>query len=208
MTPQAFIAEWSDNPLTERAGAQPHFEDLCALLEVEPPRITYNAKSCFETFPFPVGLTPRDLLPSPSGGGAGGGGASAIAAAAAQLNTLREAWLNPPEWVDWVRTPEEEQAGFPLRPVAQPGHEAELKKRTLTNLYNTRPAWLAHAHRELDAAVAAAYGWADYTPDMPDADILKRLLALNLERAEIERQLEIGRMIMKKHHAVFRKLAE
>ena len=39
----------------------------------------------------------------------------AIAAAAKQLNALRETWLNPPEWVDWVRTPEEEQAGFPLR---------------------------------------------------------------------------------------------
>ena len=36
---------------------------------------------------------------------------------------------------------------------------AELKKRTLTNLYNARPQWLADAHRDLDAAVAAAYGW-------------------------------------------------
>jgi hypothetical protein len=32
-----------------------------------------------------------------------------------------------------------------------------LKKRTLTNLYNTRPAWLENAHRELDKAVATAY---------------------------------------------------
>ncbi len=38
MTPQAFIAKWRDNPLTERAGAQAHFEDLCALLGVDPPR--------------------------------------------------------------------------------------------------------------------------------------------------------------------------
>jgi type II restriction/modification system DNA methylase subunit YeeA len=38
MTPQAFIAKWQNNPLTERAGAQAHFEDLCALLGVEPPR--------------------------------------------------------------------------------------------------------------------------------------------------------------------------
>ncbi len=79
--------------------------------------------------------------------------------------------------------PEREQAAFPLRPVAKPGHEAELKKRTLTNLYNAHPAWLAHAHRELDATVAAAYGWTDYTPAMPDEEILKRLLALNLDRA-------------------------
>ena len=136
---------------------------------------TYNAKSCFETFPFPAGLTPRDTPTGPL--------AEAIAATAAQLNALRETWLNPPEWVDWVRTKEEEQAGFPLRPVAKPGHEAELKKRTLTNLYNARPAWLDNAHRELDAAVAAAYGWTDYTPEMPDEDILKRLLVLNLERS-------------------------
>jgi hypothetical protein len=67
--------------------------------------------------------------------------------------------------------------------VAKPGHEAELKKRTLTKLYNQRPAWLDQAHQALDAAVAAAYGWADYTPGMPDAEILRRLLALNLERA-------------------------
>jgi hypothetical protein len=35
----------------------------------------------------------------------------------------------------------------------------ELAKRTLTNLYNARPAWLANAHRRLDEAVFAAYGW-------------------------------------------------
>ena len=42
---------------------------------------------------------------------------------------------------------------------------------------------LDHAHKALDAAVAAAYGWPDYTPEMPDEEILRRLLALNLERA-------------------------
>ncbi|MDP2794549.1 MAG: hypothetical protein Q8O25_10805 [Sulfurisoma sp.] len=45
--------------------------------------------------------------------------------------------------------------------VWKPGFEAEPKKRTLTNLYNARPAWLANAHKALDAAVAAAYGWTD-----------------------------------------------
>lgn len=59
-----------------------------------------------------------------------------------------------------------------------------LSKRTLTNLYNERPAWLAACHHALDEAVAAAYGWADYTPDMPDEEILRRLLALNVERAK------------------------
>lgn len=108
-----------------------------------------------------------------------------IAAAARRLNELREAWLNPAEWVDWVITPEEEKAGFPKRPVAKPGHEAELKKRTLTNLYNARPAWLDLAHKELDKAVAAAYGWTDYTPEMANDEILLRLLTLNLERSAL-----------------------
>ena len=109
--------------------------------------------------------------------------AHAIAEAARKLDQLRSAWLNPPEWTDWVITPEEEAAGFPKRPVAKPGHEAELKKRTLTNLYNARPAWLALAHEALDKAVAAAYGWPDYSPAMPDEELLRRLLALNQARA-------------------------
>ena len=39
------------------------------------------------------------------------------------------------------------------------------------------------AHKALDQAVAAAYDWPDYSADMPDEEILRRLLALNLERA-------------------------
>ena len=150
-------------------------------------RPRYTPTTCFETFLFPASLTPKDT--------AGWHGviavdcpvkavAEKVAAAAETLNARREAWLNPPEWVDWVITPEEEKAGFPKRPVAKPGHEAEVKKRTLTNLYNARPAWLDMAHKELDEAVAEAYGWADYTPDMSDEEILRRLLALNLERAQ------------------------
>lgn len=72
---------------------------------------------------------------------------------------------------------------YPDRIVPKPGFEKELAKRTLTNLYNQRPAWLTQAHAVLDAAVAAAYGWADYTPAMTDDEILRRLLALNLQRA-------------------------
>ena len=88
--------------------------------------------------------------------------------------------------MDWVRTPQEEKAGYPQRPVAKPGHEADLKKRTLTNLYNARPAWLDNAHKTLDAAVAQAYGWTDYTSEMPDEEILRRLLELNQRRASGE----------------------
>ena len=60
---------------------------------------------------------------------------------------------------------------------------AELKKRTLTNLYNARPQWLSDAHRDLDAAVAAAYGWP---ADISEDDALARLLELNLSRAATE----------------------
>jgi hypothetical protein len=56
-----------------------------------------------------------------------------------------------------------------------------LKTRTLTNLYNQRPAWLDRAHRELDKT-AAAYGWTDYTLEMPDDEILRRLLDLDRKR--------------------------
>jgi hypothetical protein len=55
-----------------------------------------------------------------------------------------------------------------------------LKKCTLTNLYNARPTWLANAHEALDRAVFGAYDWP---PDVTDEEILKALLALNLERS-------------------------
>ena len=64
----------------------------------------------------------------------------------------------------------------------------ELKHRTLTKLYNERPAWLDLAHQKLDAAVSGAYGWP---ADLPDEQILERLLALNLERAEEEAVAEM-----------------
>jgi SAM-dependent methyltransferase len=57
---------------------------------------------------------------------------------------------------------------------------ASLKQRTLTNLYNQRPAWLDLAHQKLDAAVFAAYGW---DPGISDEKLLELLLQLNLERA-------------------------
>ncbi len=59
--------------------------------------------------------------------------------------------------------------------------DADLRKRTLTNLYNARPSWLALAHERLDRAVYAAYGW----PYPLEADeVLERLVELNLSRAK------------------------
>jgi hypothetical protein len=62
---------------------------------------------------------------------------AAVAAAAKELDRLRQGWLDP----------KEDSIG-----------PSELKKRTLTNLYNQRPTWLMNAHRALDEAVFAAYG--------------------------------------------------
>jgi hypothetical protein len=73
---------------------------------------------------------------------------------------------------------------YATRVPVDEGAAKELEKRTLTNLYNKRPSWLAMAHEKLDRAVCAAYGW-DWP--LPDEVILERLLLLNLERAEEQR---------------------
>ena len=136
---------------------------------------------------------------------------AAIAIAARELNDLRERWLNPPEWTQtewlefrataagpWSRFVEANSVdaatgiGTARYPRLVPRDEKcaiELKQRTLTALYNARPAWLALAHEKLDAAVAAAYGWP---ADLSDEEILSRLLALNLARAAAEQKGAAG----------------
>ncbi len=81
-----------------------------------------------------------------------------VGEAARRLVELRDGWLNPP--------------GLDA---------ADLARRTLTNLYNQRPTWLANAHADLDAAVFGAYGWPI---GLTDTCVLERLLTVNLERAE------------------------
>ena len=133
----------------------------------------YTPTTTFETFPFPDGLS-LDISASNFGTNPH---AQAIASAAQRLVELRDRWLNPPEWVEWVDEP---VLGYPKRPVPRDKKaEIKLKKRTLTNLYNTRPQWLVDAHVQLDNFVAAAYGWpADITNDVA----LRELLTLNLNR--------------------------
>jgi hypothetical protein len=172
---------------------QSRFHEVWALkqgtrLETRP---RYTPTTCFETFPLP--------RPTPAQ-------ETAIADAAKELNDLRERWLNPPEWTEtrtlefpgtvggpWDRYIDKSkianpksQIGLVRYPRLEPRDAdcaAKLKKRTLTNLYNERPAWLDLAHKKLDAAVAAAYGWP---ADLTDEQILERLLTLNLERAAEE----------------------
>jgi type II restriction/modification system DNA methylase subunit YeeA len=134
----------------------------------------YTISSSFETFPFPEGLTPN----APSARYAGDPRAVAIAKAARYLDGLRMAWLNPP---DLVRIEPEVVPGYPDRILPKDTvAAAALRERTLTNLYNQRPQWLVDAHRDLDSAVAAAYGWA---ADISEGDALAKLLELNLARA-------------------------
>jgi hypothetical protein len=157
---------------------------LGSRLETRP---RYTPNSCFETFPFPNPSAEQQ---------------AEIAEAAKELNTLRENWLNPPEWTatrtlefpgssdgPWSRfvtNPDERGIGTVRYPITEPrGDEcaAKLAQRTLTNLYNERPAWLANAHAKLDAAVAVAYGCPS---ELSDDAILEKMLALNLERAADE----------------------
>ena len=183
----------------------------------------YRPTVCFETFPFPfaddlekplenldaelnsakfyahITLREEAAPQTPAEHRA------AIAAAAAELNELRERWLNPPEWTEekllqfpggadgpWARylVPKSVDKKTGIGKVFYPRLEprdaacaAKLKDRTLTKLYNARPAWLDLAHKKLDAAVAAAYG---FPADLTDEQILEKLLALNLERAAEE----------------------
>jgi len=154
----------------------------------------YTPSTTFETFPFPERLTP-DRLARKSADDAK---SKRIASAAMKLSELRSNWLEPP---DLVKREPEVVPGYPDRILPRNHAAAEqLKKRTLTNLYNERPTWLAHAHRDLDRAVAAAYGWPEELadraqPENPDAadrkaaeeEILKRLFDLNQERARAGR---------------------
>jgi len=139
----------------------------------ETPR--YTPSTTFETFAFPEGLTPnicaKDDEKNPH--------AQAISKAAKELNEKRENWLNPSEWIK--REPEIVE-GYPDRilPINEDAAK-ELKKRTLTNLYNLKPNWLINAHKKLDEAVANAYGLKN---DLTDDKILSHLLQLNLERAK------------------------
>jgi type II restriction/modification system DNA methylase subunit YeeA len=138
----------------------------------------YTPSTTFDTFPFPFGLQPN----TPAEDFKSHSRALDIAKAAVRLNQLRETWLNPPEL---VRREPEVVPGFPERlvPVDEKAL-AELKKRTLTNLYNARPAWLAQAHETLDSAVAAAYEWPS---GIGEDDALGRLLEMNRDRAAAQR---------------------
>ncbi|XHC25369.1 hypothetical protein ABWH91_14245 [Phycisphaerales bacterium ac7] len=78
--------------------------------------------------------------------------------------------------------------------------DKRLKKRTLTNLYNERPAWLAMAHEKLDRAVIAAYASVDPEGDWdPDwAEVFKATGAgqPTTDEAEAAKRDEIEQKIL------------
>ena len=135
----------------------------------------YTPTTTFETFPFPWPLdTPEGALTAEQARRR-----EAIAEAARELDGARRRWLHPPEL---VREEADAHPSLPARLLpTDEDAERELRKRTLTALYNARPAWLARRHDALDAAVYAAYGW-DAAPPPGDEALLARLLALNLAR--------------------------
>jgi hypothetical protein len=175
----------------------------------------YTPSTCFETFPLP--WPPRkEPADHPA--------YVRISAAAKALNEQRERWLNPPEWIeplaaridaadDFADVPAEARPLIRQSAImAAAAEDPQLKRRTLTNLYNERPTWLKLSHQELDRAALSAYaaidpdgGWSEdwaevwldtgagqpLPDDHPlaarrkeiDQRVLANLLRLNLQRA-------------------------
>ena len=103
--------------------------------------------------------------------------AQSILQVAKKLLELRTHWLNPPDWMEWIKGP---VPGYPVRPVPRNEEAAQVvKNRRLTKLYNAGPQWLVDAHAALDASVAAAYEWPE---DIAEEDALAALLVLNREQ--------------------------
>ena len=199
---------------------QSHFHEVWALkqgtrLETRP---RYTPTTCFETFPFP--------RPTPKQEAAIAAAAKELNALRerwlnppewTQTSTLEFRGTVGGAWSRYIDAktveevilpgqddlPEKDRQKIHVGTVRYPRLEprdadcaALLKKRTLTNLYNERPAWLDLAHKKLDVAVAAAYGWVhagQATVDLSDEAILEQLLALNLERAAEEAKAAKGK---------------
>ena len=137
-------------------------------------RPRYTPTTTFETFPFPWSPGEEDTESKAY---------EAISTIAKLLHEERHAWLNPEDTTN-----------------------IKIKERTLTNLYNAlvalremgdrvldKPeniktdAWefaprLRELHDALDMAVCDAYGWPHEILD-DEEEILRRVLALNLERS-------------------------
>ena len=84
--------------------------------------------------------------------------------------------------------------------MAAAATDPNLKKRTLTNLYNERPTWLKLAHETLDRAVLAAYAaidpegdwsedWAEVWTDTGPGQSLPDSHPLASQRRQVDQQV-------------------
>ena len=172
------------------------------------------ASTCFETFalPWPPGkedTTSRPTNESPT---------------PPRNSTTCARWLNPPEWIDPLArlidaTDKFDDVPDEARPLirqsaimAAAAKHSQLKKRTLTNLYNERPTWLKLAHEKLDRAVLAAYAatdpdgnwsedWAEVWPDTGAGQPLPANHPLAAKRAEVDQKVLANLLRLNQHRA-------
>ncbi|MEY2883445.1 MAG: hypothetical protein RL490_1169 [Pseudomonadota bacterium] len=119
----------------------------------------YVKSRCFDPFPFP------DATPDQR---------ATIAALAEELDLTRRAAL--------AENPELTMTGL-YNLVEKLRGAATLTPENEAAATRARARIMAKLHADIDAAVAAAYGWP---VDLPAADIVTRLVALNAERAAEE----------------------
>jgi hypothetical protein len=127
-------------------------------------RPRYNKTRCFETFPFPAASEAQQ---------------APIRDLAERLDAHRkrqQAQHPSLTLTDLYNVLAMERAGEALDDKARRIHQQGLV------------GILRQLHEELDAAVAAAYGWP---ADLPEAEILQRLVDLNAERAAEEAQGQV-----------------
>ncbi|MBA4160772.1 MAG: class I SAM-dependent DNA methyltransferase [Novosphingobium sp.] len=132
-------------------------------------RPRYNKSQIFDPFPFP------DPTPEQR---------AAIADLAEELDATRKAALAEVPGLTMTEL-------YNWRDKLRVG--VELSAQDADRARQARAGIVDQLHQQIDAAVAAAYGWADdwKNGDLPPAEVVARLVALNAERAEEERQGEV-----------------
>lgn len=197
MTPQEFSAKWADNELKESAASKEHFLDVCALVGSPTPR---DADKQGDWFAFEKGVAKGSLAGVSSKNGRKKQGFADVflrgsfawgykgphkdldgADDGTSVALLRTAFSEPYSLVpgksrEAITREVAERFGVLAKGLRERGEEPHAAASFLMRL-------VFCAHTALDRAVFAAYGWAENPEELPDEEILKRLLALNLERA-------------------------
>jgi hypothetical protein len=120
----------------------------------------YQAE-CFSTFPFPAATELQQ---------------QSIRELAEELDALRKTVLAEHDFLTMTKL-------YNVREKLQSGAALDGREKAI---HDAGCVGVIHElHNKIDAAVAEAYGWPT---DLPDEDILSRLVALNKERAEEEKR--------------------